>query len=239
MESMMKKILVLDDDIELCELLTGYFSREGFAMRAFHRPKDLLALAPEELGDLLILDVMLPEMNGLEVLKKIRARSSIPIIMLTARGEELDRVLGLELGADDYLPKPFSPRELVARIKSFFRRAEASPGPVPDAEEVLKIGDFEMHMRSRRVYMNTVEVVLTGVEFRLLELLMRSSGKALDRKHLATQALDRNLSLEDRSLDVHISNLRKKIGGKGPHGGKIQTVWGVGYLLALPPKGEP
>lgn len=235
-EKEMKKILVLDDDLELCELLTDYLKGEGFAVEVNRDPKELLEKSPETYADLLILDVMLPEINGFEVLKKIRARSSVPIIMLTARGEELDRVLGLELGADDYLPKPFSPRELVARIRAIFRRAEAVSAGNP--EEVLQVGDLKMVVGSRRVFRGQEEISLTGVEFRLLELLLRSPGKTQKRQDLALQALDRHLNYEDRSLDVHISNLRKKIGSKTPTGERIQTVWGVGYVLAMLQNGE-
>ena len=224
----MKKILVLDDDIELCELLTDYLKIEGFAVETYRSPEDILREPAENLSDLLILDVMLPGMNGFDFLKTIRTRSSIPIIMLTARGEEMDRILGLELGADDYLPKPFSPRELAARIRAIFRRSD--PSCTPGQDEVLQNGDIKLSMGSRRAFRGVEEVNLTGVEFKLLEILLRSPGKVMKRQDLALQALDRQLSYEDRSLDVHISNLRRKIGSKTLHGERIQTAWGVGYV---------
>lgn len=225
----MKKILVLDDDRELCDLLIEFLSGEGFAVRAFLHPDEALKEIPEEYN-LLIIDVMLPEMNGFEVLKKIRSRSMVPIIMLTARGEELDRILGLELGADDYLPKPFSPRELAARIRAIFRRSDREPSPSLD--ETLQAGELRLLINRRKAFCGKEEIHLTALEFQLLELFMREAGKVLKRQDLALQVLDRPLSYDDRSLDVHISNLRKKIAGKMAHDDLIQTVRGVGYIFS-------
>jgi two-component system response regulator CpxR len=235
----MKTILLLDDDLEICELLQEYLVSEGYAVKVFHTPSQVLQEPYEATCDLCIIDIMLPEMSGFEVLKRIREKSKIPIIMLTARGEELDRILGLELGADDYLAKPFSPRELVARMKAVFRRVD-DPGKATSEEtpDMLKVGDLTMFPASRKVLKGTDEIVLTGVEFKLLELFLQSPGKILKRQDLALQALERTLSYDDRSLDVHISNLRRKIGSKTPYGERIQTIRSTGYLFAVFPEEE-
>ncbi|HEY9069676.1 MAG TPA: response regulator transcription factor [Candidatus Ozemobacteraceae bacterium] len=230
----MKRILALDDDRELCELLSEFLSNEGFAITTCREPAAFLELPYGTAFDLLIIDVMLPGIDGFEVLRRVRSTSRVPVIMLTARGEEQDRVLGLELGADDYLPKPFSPRELVARIRAIFRRLE--PPGTSGNEEILQVGDLRMHMNSRKVFHGADEIGITQIEFRLLELLMRSPGQPIKRQDLARQALDRTLTYEDRSLDMHISNLRRKIGSKTAQGELIQTVRSVGYMIALLPK---
>ncbi|MFZ2960617.1 MAG: response regulator transcription factor [Candidatus Ozemobacteraceae bacterium] len=228
----MKRILVLDDDKELCELLVEFLAGEGFSPTSLNHPAMLLDGFKDGVYDLLIIDVMLPETNGFDVLKQIRSKSSVPIIMLTARGEELDRILGLELGADDYLPKPFSPRELAARIRAVFRRFDMTSATLSD--ELIQVGDVCVHLGSRRVSCGKEDVTLTGVEFRLLEIFLRSAGKVLKRQDLAMQVLERQLAYEDRSLDVHVSNLRKKIDGKAAHSGHIQTVRGIGYVFTVP-----
>ncbi|HOY67729.1 MAG TPA: response regulator transcription factor [Candidatus Ozemobacteraceae bacterium] len=233
----MKRILALDDDCELCELLSEFLTNEGFSIETCREPAAFLELPYGTAFDLLIVDVMLPGIDGFEVLRRVRATSRVPVIMLTARGEEQDRVRGLELGADDYLPKPFSPRELVARIRAIFRRLE--PSGTPGNEEVLQVGDLRMHMNSRKVFRGTEEIGITQIEFHLLELLMRSPGQPVRRQDLALQALDRTLTYEDRSLDMHISNLRRKVGSKTAKGELIQTVRSVGYMIALLPNVEP
>jgi len=230
----MKRILALDDDRELCELLSEFLTNEGFSIETCREPAVFFSLPFGTAFDLLIIDVMLPVIDGFEVLRRVRATSRVPVIMLTARGEEQDRVRGLELGADDYLPKPFSPRELVARIRAIFRRLE--PAGVSGVEEILQVGDLRMHMNSRKVFHGAEEIGITQIEFRLLELLMRSPGQTLKRQDLALQVLDRKLTYEDRSLDMHISNLRRKIRSKTPQGELIQTVRSVGYMIARLPK---
>lgn len=232
----MKRILALDDDRELCELLSEFLTNEGFSIETCREPAAFFELPFGTAFDLLIIDVMLPVIDGFEVLRRVRATSRVPVIMLTARGEEQDRVRGLELGADDYLPKPFSPRELVARIRAIFRRLE--PAGAPGDEEILQVGDLRMHMNSRKVFHGAEEIGITQIEFRLLELLMRSPGQTLKRQDLALQVLDRRLTYEDRSLDMHISNLRRKIRSKTPQGEIIQTVRSVGYMIARLPKAE-
>ena len=231
------KILILDDDIELCELLKEFLSGEGYTVTTCHDPQTFLKSEMEKEADLLILDVMLPRVNGLEVLKHVRLRSAVPIIMLTARGEEIDRIVGLELGADDYLPKPFNPRELSARIRAIIRRAahqntSAEPNP-QSLPEALQVGDVRLMLGSRQTFCGEAEILLTGVEFRLLEVLMRGAGTVLKRQDLALQVLERSLSYEDRSLDVHISNLRRKLGKHQSLGERIQTIRGIGYLFSV------
>ena len=230
----MKRLAILDDDIELSSLLTAFLSDEGYEVVVFHSPKDFLRVFTESEFDLLILDVMLPGMNGFDVLKTVRKRSHMPIVMLTTRGEEIDRIVGLELGADDYLPKPFNPRELAARIRAIARRIDTpAPGPTPTTRpESLQVGDVTLFPGTRRVFRHEEEIHLTAVEFRLLEVLLQSAGTPVKRQDLAIQCLDRSLSYEDRSLDVHISNLRRKLGNTTDNGERIQTIRGTGYLYA-------
>lgn len=231
----MKKILIIDDDVELCGLLEEYLNSEGFATSVANAGKSALAMAETEEFDLLTLDVMLPEINGIELLKKIRAFSVVPIIMLTARGDEVDRILGLELGADDYLPKPFSPRELVARIKAVFRRIE-KPHLEDQSEEKTKISvaDLTLDRNTRMVSQNGEPVQCTEVEFNILEVLLQNAGQVVDRQELAEKALGRKLDYFDRSLDVHMSNLRRKLGHHLGALERIKTVRGVGYLYVRP-----
>lgn len=232
-EERKRRILILDDDIELCELLIEFLTNAGFSAQAVHRPEDAFSEVFERSFDLFVVDVMLPVMDGFEVLKHVRTRSRVPIIMLTARGGESDRIHGLELGADDYLPKPFNPRELLARIKAIFRRSE-TPAPSPDTNEALRDGDLSLHLVSRKAFRGCEELHLTAVEFNLLEHLIRASGQVLKRRDLALLILGRPLEYDDRSLDVHVCNLRKKIGDPS-QGGRIQTIRGVGYVFSPAP----
>ncbi|MBI5441020.1 MAG: response regulator transcription factor [Deltaproteobacteria bacterium] len=231
------RILLIDDDTELCDLLTEYLGREGFSVRALHDgpegAKEALA------GDysLVVLDVMLPGANGFDVLRQIRAGSAVPVLMLTARGDDVDRIVGLELGADDYLPKPFNPRELVARIRAVQRRTEtrgsaAAPAKGPGH---LVVGDVELDAGARVVWRGGERVELTAVEFTILELLLREAGQVVDREGLAKKALGRELTPFDRSIDVHVSSVRKKLGREVGGLERIKTVRGVGYLYTLPP----
>lgn len=230
-----KNILIIDDDIELCELLKEYLSIERFNISFAHGGLIGLDKIRNENYDLVILDIMLPEMNGLEVLKNIRTFSVIPVIMLTAKGDEIDRVLGLELGSDDYIPKPFSARELVARIKAIFRRlstlSEENNGKKQDH---IEVADIFIEVSTRTVSKNGTEISLTEVEFNILENLIRSAGKIVERQNLAQAVLGRRLSYDDRSLDVHMSNLRKKLGAMPDNKDRIKTMRGVGYLYAKP-----
>ncbi len=233
----MNRILVIDDDIELCELLTDYLNSEGFEVDSVnHGDQGALRALAEEYA-LVVLDVMLPGMNGFDVLRKIRTESRLPVIMLTARGDDIDRIVGLELGADDYLPKPFNPRELVARIRAIQRRTETvAPGAVgttPQTRDV-SVGDIVLSNVNRSVKRNGVQIELTSVEFTLLEVLLRQAGEVISREDLVERSLGRKLSPYDRSIDVHISSLRKKLGHSYEKGERIKTIRGIGYLYALP-----
>lgn len=228
----MKRILVVDDDIELCELIADYLEAEGFELEAVHDGEDGLRRALSGEHVMIILDVMLPGINGFEVLRRIRAVSAIPVLMLTARGDDVDRIVGLEMGADDYLPKPFNPRELVARIRAIQRRAAAEAAAMNRQEELLVVGDMELDSAARLVRQGGVAVDLTSVEFSLLEVLLRMAGQVVSRDELSRQALGRQLNSSDRSIDVHISSLRKKLGPIGEEQDRIKSVRGIGYIYA-------
>ena len=226
----MSRLLLVDDDVELCELVTEYLGGEGFELDVAYDGRGGLERARSSSFDLVILDVMLPGLTGFEVLRRLRETSSVPVLMLTARGEEVDRIVGLEMGADDYLPKPFNPRELAARIRAILRRADAPP----DSRDLVTVGDVAVDLGTRMVTVAGGEVALTGVELSLLEALVRSAGTVVSRDDLSRAALYRKASAFDRSLDVHISNLRRKL-GPAPNGGeRIKTVRGVGYQYVKP-----
>lgn len=224
----MNRILLIDDDVELCELVVEFLEGEGFELEVAYDGVSGLDRAQNESYGLIILDVMLPGLTGFEVLRRFRERSTVPVLMLTARGEEVDRIVGLEMGADDYLPKPFNPRELAARIRAILRRAAA----IPERSQNVVVDDVVIHLGSRVVEVDDEEIVLTGVEFSLLETLMRSAGRVVSRDELSQAALYRRANSFDRSLDVHISNLRRKLGPAPGGGDRIKTVRGVGYLYA-------
>jgi len=223
----MGKVLVIDDDIELCELLVEYLEGEGFSVDAVHQGSVGAQRAVEGEHDLIVLDVMLPGMNGFDVLRRIRESSSVPVVMLTARGEEVDRIVGLEIGADDYLPKPFNPRELAARMRAVLRRTTATGNEGPD--EIIELADLRLEPASRAVLRAGEPVDLTGIEFELLVVLARSAGRVVTRDELSRRALGRRASSFDRSLDVHLSNLRRKLGPLPGGGDRIKTIRGVGY----------
>lgn len=231
----MDRILLVDDDKGLCELLGEFLESEGFAVEAVHNGEKAVNRALSERFSLVILDVMLPGLGGIEVLKAIRRQSAVPVLMLTARGEEVDRIVGLELGADDYLPKPFNPRELVARIRAILRRGRMESSGEGTAG-ILRIADLVIDPAARHVSINGKTIELTTVEFDLLEALAQSAGTAFSRENLVRQVLKRPFSPFDRSLDVHVSNLRRKIGAYPDGSERIKTVRGVGYILAFPPE---
>jgi two-component system response regulator CpxR len=231
----LKKILIIDDDVELCSLTQEYLESEGFATEVANSGNKALEMVGDNVFDLITLDVMLPEISGIDLLKKIRAFSEIPIIMLIARGDEVDRILGLELGADDYLPKPFSPRELVARIKAIFRRTEKQTNDETNADSVrVAVADLTLDRNTRVVLQNGEAVPCTEVEFSILEVLLQNAGQVVDRHELAEKSLGRKLDYFDRSLDVHMSNLRRKLGHHLGDLERIKTVRGVGYLYVRP-----
>lgn len=224
----MAKILVIDDDKELCELLMEFLQPEGFAVEVFHEPHGGLQRALMAEHDLVILDVMLPGMTGFELLRHLRKTSQIPVLMLTARGEDIDRILGLEMGADDYLPKPFNPRELVARIHAIGRRFQQSEREVRPLS--LEIDDLVVDRGARTVHRNNENIKLTAVEFSLLCELLSHAGQVLTREELTLKVLKRNLDTFDRSIDVHVSSLRKKLGHEVDGRERIKTIRSVGYL---------
>jgi two-component system response regulator CpxR len=235
-DSASPRVLIIDDDVELCELITEFLQPEGFRVDAVHGGTQGLEKALAENYSLLILDVMLPGTRGFEVLQKIRAKSRVPVIMLTARGDEVDRILGLEIGADDYLPKPFNPRELAARIQAVLRRTSAGGVSEDATSQSLHVGDVEFNVWSRSVRRNSLAVELTAVEFDLLGVFLRSPGKVLQRDELAREVLGRDLTAFDRSIDVHVSNLRRKLGSLPSGQERIKAVRGAGYLYVLSEK---
>lgn len=228
----MNKVLIIDDDEELCELVSEYLAVEGFETESVNDGDAGLERALSGDYDLAILDVMMPKRNGFEVLRELRKSSQLPILMLTARGDDMERIVGLETGADDYLPKPFNPRELVARLRAILRRttAENADGPVP---EVVNVGDVELSASSRSVKVGGEPVVLTSVEFDLLAALLNEAGNVVRKEDLSERVLERELSPYDRSLDMHISNLRKKLGIRPDGSERIKTVRSVGYIYTI------
>ena len=224
-------MLIIDDDEELCELVSEYLGVEGFETSVVNDGTSGLEAARSGKYDMAILDVMLPKMNGFEVLKNLRRDSSLPVLMLTARGDDMERIVGFETGADDYLPKPFNPRELVERLRAIMRRVN---GDVADkGSEKIKVEDIELSEASRSAKLNGEEVVLTSVEFDLLKHLLLEAGKIIKKEDLSVRVLDRELSPFDRSLDMHISNLRKKLGARDDGSDRIKTVRSVGYIYTL------
>lgn len=225
----MEEILLIDDDVALCGLVTEYLEPLGFHVEALHRGDDGVKRALEGQHSMVVLDVMLPGLNGFDVLHQIRALSKIPVLMLTARGDDVDRIVGLEIGADDYLPKPFNPRELAARIRAILRRTSSTENR--DATRIV-VGDVEMETGTRLVRRSGGIVDLTVVEYDILEKLLRAAGRILTREELSKQVLGRESSPFDRSIDMHISNLRKKLGHRVGDAERIKTVRGVGYIYA-------
>ncbi len=223
-------LLVIDDDAELCAMLVEYLTPEGFVTSTALSGTEGLEVLGRVPVDLVILDVMLPQRSGFEVLRRIRAVSRVPVIMLTARGEEVDRVVGLELGADDYLAKPFSPRELVARIRAVLRRV---PGEAAGHSGVILWGPLRLDLRAHRAHAGEQDLELTSAELRILELLVRADTRTVTRDELMAQALGRRLLPTDRSLDTHVSNLRRKI-ARFTDLVSVQSVRGAGYALTLP-----
>lgn len=224
----MERVLIVDDDVELCRLLAERLSTEGFVLEASHDGRRGLERVLSREHDLVILDVMLPGMGGLDVLRSVRAHSRVPVLILTARGEDVDRILGLEIGADDYLPKPFNPRELIARIRAILRRTS----PATESSDVVTAGGIRLDLRAREASMDGTPLDLTSVEFALLEALLRDAGRVVTREKLTETVLGRKLGPFDRVIDVHISNLRKKL-SRRQNEEQIKAVRGAGYLFAV------
>ena len=224
----MERLLIVDDDVELCALLAERLEREGFSLEAAHEGLRGLERARSGEHALVILDLMLPGLGGLDVLRKLRAQSSIPVLILTARGEDVERILGLEIGADDYLPKPFNSRELIARVRAILRRTSR----VAADGGRLTAGDISLDTAAREVWIDGQQLDLTSVEFSLLGVLMRNAGRVVTRDHLTETVLGRKLGPFDRVIDVHVSNLRKKLGDASA-GERIKAIRGAGYVFVV------
>lgn len=230
----MDQVLIVDDDAELCDLVAEYLHAEGFETESVHDGNRGLERALSGKFVLIVLDLMLPGIGGLELLRRLRGPSQIPVIILTARGEDVDRIVGLEIGADDYLPKPFNPRELVARIRAILRRTREA-ADVPRAHpERITVGDVVLDTGTRTVTRGASPVELTTVEFTLLETLMRSSGQVVTRDQLTQAVLGRKFTPYDRSIDMHVSKLRRKLGRYADGEERIKSIRGVGYVYTLP-----
>ena len=225
------RVLVVDDDVELCELVEQYLRSQGFHVGAVHDGTTGVASALSNTYDMVILDVMLPGIRGFEALRQIRSKSAIPVIMLTAHGEDVDRIVGLEIGADDYMPKPFNPRELSARIHAVLRRTAGAAREVQN-QAIICLDEIRLDTRARMAHDKTRDVELTSVEFELLALFFKAPGQVLTREELVKNALGRDQP-SDRSLDVHISNLRKKLGSLDDGTERIRAVRNVGYVYVV------
>ena len=225
------RILLIDDDVELCELLEEFLKREGFTVEFRHEGNQGLARALEAEHDMIVLDVMLPGIDGFEILRRLRQKSRVPVLILTARGEDVDRIVGLEMGADDYLPKPFNPRELSARIRAILRRVEITPSN----EGRLEVNGVALDPASRSVSVNGQPVELTTIEFHILEMLMRAAGRVLSRDALMESLYNRKATPFDRSIDMHVSHLRKKLESERQ---LIKTIRSIGYQFLRTPDDE-
>lgn len=221
-------ILLIDDDQALCDLLHEYFSAEGFEVDMEHTGTEGLQRALKQNFDLILLDVMLPEMDGFEVLKSLRLQKMTPIIMLTAKGDDFDRIFGLELGADDYIPKPFNHRELLARVKAITRRVDHYKHHSP--QDTFSIHQLSLDIGARSASVSGELLSLTGTEYEVLQLLVRSAGEVVDKQTISRQVLGRPLVPYDRSIDMHVSNVRKKIAALSDHT-YIKTIRGSGYIF--------
>ncbi|HTD06773.1 response regulator transcription factor [Undibacterium sp.] len=226
----MTKVLLVDDDVELVDMLKQYLEREGFEVAVAHNGEAGVAEALTGIYTIAVLDVMMPRMNGVEALRRIRGKSRMPVLMLTAKGDDIDRIIGLELGADDYVPKPCTPRELVARIRAILRRTQ-----VPDQEKisdaVLSIGALNIWSEQRRAEWNGKPLELTSTEFSLLDILARNAGHKVSKNELSEQGLGRPLARFDRNIDVHLSSIRQKLNSLSGDRVIIQTVYRQGYML--------
>lgn len=226
------KVLLVDDDVELTDLLKDYLEQEGFDVTVAHDGKEGIAKALSGQHDVAVLDVMMPQMSGVEVLQHIRLTSRMPVLMLTAKGDDIDRIIGLELGADDYVPKPCTPRELVARIRAILRRTQpAEPGDKSKSTKPLSVGLLTIWLEQRRAEWRGKPLDLTGTEFNLLEVLARNAGRVVSKNELSEQGLGRPLARFDRSIDVHLSSVRRKLGTLDDGRSYVQTVFRQGYQL--------
>ena len=225
------RLLVVDDDRELCDLVARFLRGEGFDVDCVLDGGAGAERALSGTYRLVLLDVMLGRTNGFDVLRRIRAASAIPVVMLTAKGDALDRIVGLEIGADDYLPKPFNPQELAARVRAVLRRT--APDPHRSTRPVIAVDDLEIDARARTARLASARLDLTTVEFDLLDTLLRSAGRVIPRDEMVRTVLRREFSPFDRSIDTHVSNLRRKLGRASDGGERIKGVRGIGYQYAL------
>ncbi|MGV1989183.1 response regulator [Agrobacterium sp. 22-221-1] len=223
----METVLLVDDDVELTVLLKEYLAEEGFEVRTAADGRAAIGMASSDAIDIIVLDIMMPYMNGIELLRRIRRTSAVPVVLLTAKGDDADRIAGLNLGADDYVPKPCSPGELAARLRAILRRA----GRSAPAAEVLHAGGLVLHPASRSAEWRGKPLDLTGTEFSLLEVLARSAGQLVSKQDISKRAFGRPLTAFDRRIDVHISSVRHKLGTREDGQSWIQSVRGQGYQL--------
>ncbi len=236
-EARLEPILLIDDDVELCSMLEDYLGRHGFALATEHHGEHGLHRALSGEFAMVLLDVMLPGLDGFEVLRRLRTTSQVSVLLLTARGEDIDRIVGLEIGADDYLSKPFNPRELLARIRAILRRSASQAAGRTGLKTTIKhleVAGIELDSGARTAICGGVSLELTNVEFELLKALMEAPGQILTREFLTETVLDRRFNPFDRSLDMHVSRLRRKLEDGAQCGDQIKTIRSVGYLLALP-----
>ena len=231
-----KRLLVIDDDVELCALLAEFLKREGFETDLVH--DGLRGLEAALAGDhqAIVLDIMLPGLGGFEVLRRIRERKRTPLLMLTARGDHVDRIVGLEMGADDYVPKPFDPRELVARIRAVLRRVAAQAEATPETRRIAA-GGITVDQDAREAWCGRQRLDLTAVEFELLVALVRAAGRVVSREEISRAVLGREFNPLDRSVDMHVSHLRRKLEAGAGEATPIKTVRSAGYLLVRTPAG--
>ena len=225
---MSAQVLLADDDVELGAMLKEYLEREGFGVTVVHDGEAAARAALSGSHQIVVLDVMMPKLDGVEALRRIRESSRVPVIMLTARGDDVDRIVGLELGADDYVPKPCTPRELAARLRAILRRTQPAAHPTSSAGP-LEVGALALWPEKRKAQSGGRELELTSIEFNILEVLMRNAGRLVSKSEISEQALGRPLARFDRSIDVHMSSIRQKLGDAAK---LIRTVRGLGYHLA-------
>ncbi|AZT84732.1 DNA-binding response regulator [Marinobacter sp. NP-4(2019)] len=227
---MQNRVLLVEDDDELRQLLARYLTNQGFSVREAANGNDGLSLARSQNCDIVVLDIMLPDISGLDVLRALRADTHLPVVLLTARGDETDRIVGFEVGADDYIPKPCNPRELVARLQALLRRIAWDQSVEVDAARTY--GDLRVEPSHRRIYQDDKPLELTATEYEVLQVLLAHAGSVVRKTDLMQWALGRRLEAHDRTLDMHISNLRKKLGNDDPP--RIETVRGLGYSYRVP-----
>lgn len=224
------RVLLIDDDDRMTGLLSDYLAGHAFEVSVARDGREGLSRATHEAWDVIVLDVMLPQLDGIECLRELRKSSQVPVIMLTARGDDTDRIVGLEMGADDYLAKPFNPRELVARIKGILRRS-ARPVQAEDTSGIIRLASFSLDVNRRSLIVNGESTPLTTVEFELLHTLIKHAGRVLNREQLLDMVRGQDYAALDRTIDVHISRLRQKIEEDPRNPRYIKTVWGVGYMF--------